>query len=148
MLCIGIWMRIELRDYVDVSAESGRAALLSLACLGATLTLTATLACCCTTHGHPALLYLVRTYFTLGMNIKLPMRRLSARDVFVGSYSFCPELLIKRSTKIILLSVWRIFSCRYITGTWSRCINLCLSYQFKRSVWSGFQRYHGCIWRK
>ncbi|XP_003702352.1 tetraspanin-7 [Megachile rotundata] len=65
MLCIGIWMRIQLRDYVDVSAESGRAALLALASLGAILTLTATLACCCTTHGHPALLYLYGAFLAV-----------------------------------------------------------------------------------
>lgn len=59
MMIIGIWVRIQLRDYIDVSAESSRTALLALASLGAILTLIATFACCCTTRGHPALLYLV-----------------------------------------------------------------------------------------
>lgn len=59
MLCIGILMRIQLRDHMDVSGDGSGTALLALASLGAILTLTATLACCCTTRGHPALLYLV-----------------------------------------------------------------------------------------
>ncbi|CAL7933785.1 unnamed protein product [Xylocopa violacea] len=65
ILCIAIWMRIQLRDYVDVSAEGCRAALLALASLGAILTLTATLACCCTTRGHPALLYLYGAFLAV-----------------------------------------------------------------------------------
>lgn len=59
MLCVGMWMRIQLRDYVDMSVEGSGAALLALACLGALVALAATLACCCTARGHPALLYLV-----------------------------------------------------------------------------------------
>lgn len=59
MLCIGIWMRIQLRDYMNMSVQGSGAALLALACLGAVLTVAAVLACCCTARGHPALLYLV-----------------------------------------------------------------------------------------
>lgn len=59
MLCAGIWMRIKLREYEDISGEGGGAALLGLAFLGALVVLAATLACCCTVRGHPALLYLV-----------------------------------------------------------------------------------------
>ncbi|CAG5095635.1 tetraspanin-7-like [Cotesia glomerata] len=58
MLCVGILMRIQLRDYVDMSVEGSGAALLGLACLGGLVVLAATLACCCTARGHPALLYL------------------------------------------------------------------------------------------
>lgn len=59
MLCIGIWMRIQLRDYVNIGVQDSGTALLALASLGAVLALAATLACCCTARGHPALLYLV-----------------------------------------------------------------------------------------
>jgi len=59
MLCIGIWMRIQLRDYMNMSVQGSGAALLALACLGAVLAVAAVLACCCTARGHPALLYLV-----------------------------------------------------------------------------------------
>lgn len=59
MVGIGIWMRVQLRDYVNLTEEGSGAALLALASLGAVLTLAATLACCCTARGHPALLYLV-----------------------------------------------------------------------------------------
>lgn len=59
MLCVGIYMRIQLRDYVDMSVEGSGAALLALACLGALVVVASTLACCCTARGHPALLYLV-----------------------------------------------------------------------------------------
>ncbi|KAF3426923.1 hypothetical protein E2986_03134 [Frieseomelitta varia] len=65
VLGIGIWTRIQLHDYMDVSAENSRAALLALACLGGILTLTATLACCCTTHGHPALLFLYGAFLAI-----------------------------------------------------------------------------------
>ncbi|CAK9826595.1 TSPAN7 [Anthophora retusa] len=65
MLCISIWMRIQFRDYVDVNAEGSRTALLALASLGAILTFTATLACCCTTRGHPALLYLYGAFLAV-----------------------------------------------------------------------------------
>ncbi|XP_003393642.1 tetraspanin-7-like [Bombus affinis] len=65
LLCIGIWMRIQLHDYMDVSPENSRAALLALACLGGILTLTATLACCCTTRGHPALLFLYGAFLAI-----------------------------------------------------------------------------------
>ena len=63
MLCIGIYMRLQLRDYVDASLEGSGAALLALACLGAVVVIAATLACCCTARGHPALLYLVDKSF-------------------------------------------------------------------------------------
>lgn len=59
MLCIGIWMRIQLRDYMNMNVQGSGAALLALACLGAVLAVAAVLACCCTARGHPALLYLV-----------------------------------------------------------------------------------------
>ncbi|XP_076236784.1 tetraspanin-7 [Calliopsis andreniformis] len=65
MLCIGIWMRIQLRDYVDMSMDGSGAALLALASLGAILTLAATLACCCTARGHPALLYLYGAFLAV-----------------------------------------------------------------------------------
>ena len=65
MLCIGIWMRIQLRDYIDMSMEGRGAALLALASLGAILTLAATLACCCTARGHPALLYLYGAFLAV-----------------------------------------------------------------------------------
>ncbi|XP_016922937.2 tetraspanin-7 [Apis cerana] len=65
MMVIGIWVRIQLRDYIDVSAESSRTALLALASLGAILTLIATFACCCTTRGHPALLYLYGAFLAV-----------------------------------------------------------------------------------
>lgn len=58
MLCIGIWMQIQLRDFVDMSMEGSGMALLAITYLGAILTLAATLACCCTARGHPALLSL------------------------------------------------------------------------------------------
>lgn len=66
MLCVGIWMRVQLREYVDMSVEGSGAAPLALACLGVLVTLASILACCCTARGHPALLYLVRILFTNG----------------------------------------------------------------------------------
>lgn len=63
ILCIGIFMRIQLRDYVDMGVEGSGAALLALASLGAVLAVAATLACCCTARGHPALLYLVNIVY-------------------------------------------------------------------------------------
>ncbi|KAG7208856.1 hypothetical protein KM043_015041 [Ampulex compressa] len=65
ILCIGIWMRIQLRDYVDMSVEGCGTALLALACLGAILALAASLACCCTARGHPALLYLYGAFLAV-----------------------------------------------------------------------------------
>ncbi|XP_014469377.1 PREDICTED: tetraspanin-6-like [Dinoponera quadriceps] len=65
MLCIGIWMRIQLRDYVNLSAEGSSAALLALSSLGSVLALAATLACCCTARGHPALLYLYGAFLAV-----------------------------------------------------------------------------------
>ncbi|XP_017763113.1 PREDICTED: tetraspanin-6-like [Eufriesea mexicana] len=58
ILCIGIWVRIQLQHYMDVSDESSWHGLLAFASLGAVLTLTATFACCCITREQPALLYL------------------------------------------------------------------------------------------
>ncbi|XP_043275201.1 tetraspanin-7-like [Venturia canescens] len=65
MLCVGIGMRIQLRDYVDMSVEGSGAALLALACLGALVVVAATLACCCTARGHPALLYLYGAFLAV-----------------------------------------------------------------------------------
>ncbi|EZA62208.1 hypothetical protein X777_02834, partial [Ooceraea biroi] len=67
MLCIGIWMRLQLRDYMNMGVQDSGTALLALASLGAVLALAATLACCCTARGHPALLYLVNIKFTLSI---------------------------------------------------------------------------------
>lgn len=58
-------MRIQLQDYVDTSVEGSGAALLAIACLGAILALAATLACCCTARGHPALLYLYGAFLAV-----------------------------------------------------------------------------------
>lgn len=65
MLCIGIWMRIQLRDYMNMNVQGSGAALLALACLGAVLAVAAVLACCCTARGHPALLYLYGAFLAL-----------------------------------------------------------------------------------
>ncbi|XP_034939609.1 tetraspanin-7-like [Chelonus insularis] len=65
MLYVGIWMRIQLREYVDMSVEGSGAALLGLACLGALVVLAATLACCCTARGRPALLYLYGAFLAV-----------------------------------------------------------------------------------
>ncbi|XP_043493955.1 tetraspanin-7-like [Polistes fuscatus] len=65
MLCIGIWMRVQLRDYVNTNDEASGTALLALASLGAILALAATLACCCTARGHPALLYLYGAFLAV-----------------------------------------------------------------------------------
>ncbi|KAL0115511.1 hypothetical protein PUN28_010792 [Cardiocondyla obscurior] len=65
MLCIGIWMRIQLRDYVNISVQGSGAALLALASLGAVLAVAAVLACCCTARGHPALLYLYGAFLAV-----------------------------------------------------------------------------------
>ncbi|XP_076766042.1 tetraspanin-7 [Xylocopa sonorina] len=62
ILYIGIWMRIHLRD---LSAEGSKAILLGVASLGAILTLSTMLACCCTTRGHPALLYLYGAFLAV-----------------------------------------------------------------------------------
>ncbi|XP_017879649.1 tetraspanin-7-like [Ceratina calcarata] len=71
MLCTGIWLRIELGDYVDINTDSSRAAFLALACLGALLTLIATFACCCTTRGHPALLYVYGAFLAVIVILEL-----------------------------------------------------------------------------
>ncbi|KAL6258169.1 hypothetical protein P5V15_010094 [Pogonomyrmex californicus] len=65
MLCIGIWMRILLRDYMNMSMQGSGAALLALASLGAVVAVAAVLACCCTTRGHPALLYLYGAFLAV-----------------------------------------------------------------------------------
>ncbi|XP_063972839.1 tetraspanin-7-like [Diachasmimorpha longicaudata] len=65
MLVVGIWMRMQLRDYVDMSAEGSGTALLGLACLGALVAFIATLACCCTAKGHPALLYVYGAFLAV-----------------------------------------------------------------------------------
>ncbi|XP_015601848.1 tetraspanin-7 isoform X2 [Cephus cinctus] len=65
MLCVGIWIRYQLRDYVDLSVEGGGAALVALAILGAIVGSAATLACCCTARGHPALLYLYGAFLAV-----------------------------------------------------------------------------------
>lgn len=65
MLCTGIWLRIQLQDYFDISVEGSGAALLILASFGAVLVLATTLACCCTTRGHPALLYLYGAFLAV-----------------------------------------------------------------------------------
>ncbi|XP_020299802.1 tetraspanin-7-like [Pseudomyrmex gracilis] len=65
MLCIGIWMRIQLREYMNMSMEGSGTALLALACLGAVLAVAAVLACCCTARGHPALLYLYGAFLAV-----------------------------------------------------------------------------------
>lgn len=59
ILCTSIWMRFQLRDYVNMNVQGSGSALLAVACLGAVLAVAAILACCCTARGHPALLYLV-----------------------------------------------------------------------------------------
>ncbi|XP_050458681.1 tetraspanin-7-like [Cataglyphis hispanica] len=65
MLCIGIWMRIQLQDYMNMNVQGSGAALLALACLGAVLAVAAVLACCCTARGHPALLYLYGAFLAV-----------------------------------------------------------------------------------
>ncbi|XP_033228399.1 tetraspanin-7-like [Belonocnema kinseyi] len=65
MLCIGIYMKCQLRDYVDASMQGSGAALLALACLGAVVVIAASLACCCTARGHPALLYLYGAFLAV-----------------------------------------------------------------------------------
>ncbi|KAH0944650.1 hypothetical protein HN011_008938 [Eciton burchellii] len=65
MLCIGIWMRIQLRDYMNIEIQDSGTALLAFASLGAVLALAATLACCCTARGHPALLYLYGAFLAV-----------------------------------------------------------------------------------
>ncbi|XP_066597470.1 tetraspanin-7-like [Prorops nasuta] len=65
MLCIGIWMKIQLQDYADVGIEGIGSVLLAISCLGGILAITATLACCCTARGHPALLYLYGAFLAV-----------------------------------------------------------------------------------
>ncbi|XP_043262103.1 tetraspanin-7-like [Colletes gigas] len=65
MLCIGIWVRFQLWAYVDMSVEDNGAISLALVSLGAIMTLAATLACCCTARGHPALLYLYGAFLAV-----------------------------------------------------------------------------------
>lgn len=59
MLCVGIYMKMQLHNYADVGIENSGGALLALSCLGAQVALVGMLACCCTARQHPALLYLV-----------------------------------------------------------------------------------------
>lgn len=65
MLISGIYMRLRLQDYVEISTESSGAALLGISCLGAFVTLIGIFACCCTARGHPALLYLYGGFLVL-----------------------------------------------------------------------------------
>ncbi|XP_060817406.1 tetraspanin-7-like [Bombus pascuorum] len=65
LLTTAIWMRIQLYDVMDVSSESTRAALLALACLSGVITLAAVFACCCTIHGHSALLFLYGAFLAI-----------------------------------------------------------------------------------
>ncbi|XP_011686927.1 PREDICTED: tetraspanin-6-like [Wasmannia auropunctata] len=65
ILCIGVWMRIQLRNYMNMSVQGSGAALLALASLGAVLAVAAILACCCTARGHPALLYLYGAFLAV-----------------------------------------------------------------------------------
>ncbi|XP_014210756.1 tetraspanin-7-like [Copidosoma floridanum] len=65
MLCVGIYMRMELQSYANLGIESSGAALLALSSLGALVTLVGVLACCCTTRQHPALLYLYGAFLAM-----------------------------------------------------------------------------------
>lgn len=58
-------MRIQLRNYMNMSVQGSGAALLALASLGAVLAVAAILACCCTARGHPALLYLYGAFLAV-----------------------------------------------------------------------------------
>ncbi|XP_015521779.1 tetraspanin-7 [Neodiprion pinetum] len=71
MLCVGIWMRIQLREYVDMSIEGSGAAPLALACLGILVVVASILACCCTARGHPALLYLYGAFLAVVVLLEL-----------------------------------------------------------------------------
>ncbi|XP_012256124.2 tetraspanin-7-like [Athalia rosae] len=71
MLCVGIWMRIQLKEYVDMSVEGTGAAPLALASLGILVTLASVLACCCTARGHPALLYLYGAFLAVVVLLEL-----------------------------------------------------------------------------
>ncbi|EFN83740.1 tetraspanin-7 [Harpegnathos saltator] len=84
MLCIGIWMRIQMRDYVYLSTENSGAALLGLSSLGAVLALAATLACCCTARGHPALLYLYGAFLAVVALLEL--------GAGASIYAYCTSL--------------------------------------------------------
>ncbi|XP_029162715.1 tetraspanin-6-like [Nylanderia fulva] len=65
MLFIGIWMRIQLGDYMNMNSQVSGAALLAIACLGAMLAVASVLACCCTVRGHPALLHLYGAFLAV-----------------------------------------------------------------------------------
>lgn len=62
IFCAGIWMQVELHQYLELNNEYSNIAPYILVGTGAFILLVSTLACCCTVKGHPTLLYMVNTY--------------------------------------------------------------------------------------
>lgn len=59
ILCCGIWMQVELHSYLELSDDFSVKAPYVLVGMGVFVLLIGVMACCCTVHGQPALLYLV-----------------------------------------------------------------------------------------
>ncbi|OAD53184.1 60S ribosomal protein L11 [Eufriesea mexicana] len=105
ILCIGIWVRIQLQHYMDVSDESSWHGLLAFASLGAVLTLTATFACCCITREQPALLYLVANFLNnIAEMIELYARLLLSRAASDMSHTNFNEIS-RNDTSISAINV-------------------------------------------
>lgn len=58
IFCAGIWMQVELHQYLELNIEYSNIAPYVLVGTGAFILLVSTLACCCTVKGHPSLLYM------------------------------------------------------------------------------------------
>ncbi|XP_011506535.1 PREDICTED: tetraspanin-6-like [Ceratosolen solmsi marchali] len=58
VMCIGIWMKLQLQDSSSFGIENSGETLLAVILLGKLVALVGIFACCCTTRQYPALLYL------------------------------------------------------------------------------------------
>ena len=65
LLVIGIWMQLELHKYMEIASmfNGGATIPIIFLCLGGSIILFSTLACCCTAKGKVPLLYMVRNLF-------------------------------------------------------------------------------------
>lgn len=59
IFCAGIWMQVELHQYLELNVEYPYVTPHMLVGTGAFILLVSSLACCCTVKGHPSLLYTV-----------------------------------------------------------------------------------------
>ncbi|XP_046402459.1 tetraspanin-7-like [Ischnura elegans] len=71
ILAVGIWMKVELHKYMELSTEFSSNASYILIGTGALVILIGSLACCCTAKGQPALLYIYATFLFIMVALEL-----------------------------------------------------------------------------